>query len=56
METQALTLHSPWVDINVDRWMRTRLRRGDQIIESADNLLAVTQNANKQDFRLSTTR
>ncbi|KAH7724851.1 hypothetical protein AAVH_07440 [Aphelenchoides avenae] len=56
VETQALTLHSPWVDINVDRWMRTRLRRGDQIIESADNVLAVTQNANKQYFRLSATR
>lgn len=28
VESQALTLHSPWVDINVDRWKCTRLRRG----------------------------
>lgn len=53
VSTHALTLHSPWVDINVDRWSRTRLRRGEQIIETSKNLLKISQNSMHADFMLS---
>ncbi|KAM3727093.1 Lipoxygenase 2, chloroplastic [Dirofilaria immitis] len=51
--THALTLHSPWVDINVDRCLRTRLRRGEQIIETDGNFLQVTQNNMHANFTLN---
>lgn len=51
--THALTLHSPWVDINVDRWARTRLRRGEQIIETVNSRLQISQNNMHADFALS---
>uniref|UniRef100_A0A915PVH0 G-protein coupled receptors family 3 profile domain-containing protein n=1 Tax=Setaria digitata TaxID=48799 RepID=A0A915PVH0_9BILA len=51
--THALTLHSPWVDINVDRWSRTRLRRGEQIIETGKSRLQISQNSMRADFSLS---
>ncbi|VDN04529.1 unnamed protein product [Thelazia callipaeda] len=51
--THALTLHSPWVDINVDRWSRTRLRRGEQIIETDCKRLQISQNNMSADFALS---
>lgn len=50
--TQALTLHSPWVEINVDRTARTRLVRGNQIIETSDRHLHITQNSMRVDFPL----
>uniref|UniRef100_A0A914ZU47 Uncharacterized protein n=1 Tax=Parascaris univalens TaxID=6257 RepID=A0A914ZU47_PARUN len=50
--TQALTLHSPWIEINVDRTARTRLVRGNQIIETSDRHLHVTQNSMRVDFPL----
>lgn len=51
--THALTLHSPWVDINVDRWSRTRLRRGEQIIETGKSHLQISQNNMHADFTLT---
>ncbi|VBB27255.1 unnamed protein product [Acanthocheilonema viteae] len=48
--THALTLHSPWVDINVDRCSCTRLRRGEQIIETDKNRLQISQNNMHADF------
>ncbi|KAK6109612.1 hypothetical protein QQG55_36685 [Brugia pahangi] len=53
VSTHALTLHSPWIDINVDRWSRTRLRRGEQIIETSKNQLRISQNTTHADFTLS---
>ncbi|MFH4974161.1 hypothetical protein AB6A40_000870 [Gnathostoma spinigerum] len=55
VKTLALTLHSPWIDINVDRCARTRLRRGDQIIETSGQRLLINQNNTHADFMLSTT-
>ncbi|VDK65812.1 unnamed protein product [Onchocerca ochengi] len=51
--SHALTLHSPWVDINVDSCSCTRLRRGEQIIETDGNFLRVTQNNMHADFTLN---
>lgn len=51
--THALTLHSPWVDINVDRLSRTRLRRGEQIIETCGSRLQISQNSMHADFAFS---
>ncbi|VDK82917.1 unnamed protein product [Litomosoides sigmodontis] len=51
--TYALTLHSPWIDINVDRYQCTRLRRGEQVIESSKNRLQVIQNKMHADFALN---
>uniref|UniRef100_A0A183VF65 MMS1_N domain-containing protein n=1 Tax=Toxocara canis TaxID=6265 RepID=A0A183VF65_TOXCA len=50
--THALTLHSPWVEINVDRSARTRLVRGDQIIETTHRRLHLMQNTMQAHFFL----
>lgn len=55
VSTQALTLHSPWVEINVDRSARTRLVRGNQIIETSDRHLHITQNSMRVDFPFQST-
>lgn len=49
-KNDTLTLHSPWIDINVDNQAQTRLRRGDQVVETEGNLLKVSQNKNHCEF------
>lgn len=52
-DTYAVTIHSPWIDINVDRCQCTRLRRGEQVIDSSKDCLHITQNKMHADFALN---
>jgi hypothetical protein len=49
-DSSAVTVHSPWVDLNVDRWAQLRVRRAEQAVETTASQLTVTNGPDRASF------